>query len=145
MVAPPAALPGVRGIHHVAFAVRDLDASLERWLALTSGEVELRAAVPEFGVEAASIEWSGGTLLELISPLGSEGGVAKFLESRGEGFHHVAFAVASVAACLEAARIAGLRAIDGEPRTGLHGTPVAFLHPSAAGGTLVELVEVPLA
>lgn len=137
-------LPDVVGIHHVAFAVADLDAAVERWLAF-GAELELRAVVEDQGVEAASLEWHGGgpTLLELVAPWGEASGVERFLERSGEGMHHVAWAVRDVAAALASLTRAGARVIDEAPRPGLHGTPVAFVHPRSMGGVLVELVEVP--
>ncbi len=139
-------LPGVVGIHHVALAVADLEAALERWLGL-GAELELRAVVADQGVEAASLEWHGGgpTLLELVAPHGDGSGVARFIERRGEGMHHVAWAVTDVQACLDTYARAGARVIDETPRTGLHGVPVAFVHPASTGGVLVELVQVPAA
>jgi methylmalonyl-CoA/ethylmalonyl-CoA epimerase len=140
------ALPGVVGIHHVALAVADLDAAIGRWLSF-GAHLELRAVVADQGVDAASLEWPGGgpTLLELIAPLDESSGVARFIDRRGEGMHHVAWAVADVRACLDHLARAGARVIDDEPRPGLHGTPVAFVHPSSTGGVLTELVEVPAA
>jgi methylmalonyl-CoA epimerase len=147
-------LPVVRGLHHVALAVADLDAAIELWTGAFGAEVELRAQVEVQGVDAATLMWRDaggapglphGTLLELVAPLTSESGIARFLDKRGAGMHHIAYAVDDVAAALAACVDAGLRVIDAEPRPGLHGTPVAFIHPASFGGTLVELVEVPAA
>ncbi|MCW2927084.1 MAG: methylmalonyl-CoA epimerase, partial [Thermoleophilia bacterium] len=74
---------------------------------------------------------------------GEASGVARFLERRGAGMHHVAWAVTDVAAALDHLARAGARLIDATPRPGLHGTPVAFVHPASMGGVLTELVEVP--
>ena len=149
----PAGIEGVLGLHHVAFAVADLDASVEYWTRMFGARIELRAVVEDQGVEAASLEWPAaaggpmgfahGTLLELIAPHGQESGITRFLERRGEGMHHVAWAVESVADALDDLARAGAKLIDTHARIGLHGTPVAFVHPSASGGVLVELVEVP--
>lgn len=145
-------IPGVVGIHHVAIAVRDLDESLAFWTGTLGARLELRAVVPEFGVDAACIQWSGaagapglpqGTLYELLAPLDESSGVARFLDSNGPGIHHVAWAVVDVTAALAALSRAGARIIDETPRPGLHGEPVAFVHPKSMGGVLVELVEVP--
>ncbi len=145
-------IPGVVGIHHVAIAVENLDASLEFWMTTFGATLELRAAVPEFGVDAACIEWAGapgppglphGTLYELLAPLDDTSGVARFLASNGPGIHHVAWAVTDVRAALDVLARAGARLLDEEPRLGLHGSPVAFVHPKSMGGVLVELVEVP--
>lgn len=139
----PVLVPGVVGIHHVAIAVADLDAAVDRWTRQLGAALELRAIVEEQGVEAASLEWGAGSLLELVAPWGEQSGVQRFLDSRGEGMHHVAWAVRDVVAALDALARAGARLIDEQPRPGLHGTPVAFVHPRSMGGVLVELVEVP--
>ena len=137
------AVPGIVGIHHVALAVADLDAAVDRWTRQLGAELELRAVVESQGVEAASLEWGSGSLLELVAPWGEGSGVQRFLDARGEGIHHVAWAVEDVAVALESLARAGARLIDEQPRPGLHGTPVAFIHPRSMGGVLVELVEVP--
>lgn len=153
---PKSALPGVVGLHHVALAVADLDAAIELWTGTFGARVALRDVVEVQGVEAAALAWDGaaggapglphGTELELVAPApgeaGARSGVARFLEMRGAGLHHVAWAVDDVATSLAAAVALGMRAIDSAPRPGLHGTPVAFLHPRSAGGVLVELVQV---
>lgn len=139
-----AALPGVVGIHHVALAVADLDAALPRWLAM-GAVLHLREVVTDQAVEAAALGWpgSGGpTELELIAPTSDSSGVARFIESRGEGMHHVAWAVHDVQDCLDELERVRARLIDRVPRIGLHGTPVAFVHPRSMGGVLVELVQV---
>ena len=146
------AVPGIVGIHHVAFAVPDLDAAVDRWTRQLGAELELRAIVEQQGVEAASLQWPGaggatglphGTLLELVAPWGEQSGLRRFLDQRGEGMHHVAWAVADIDAALASLARAGARLIDEYARPGLHGTPVAFVHPRSMGGVLVELVEVP--
>lgn len=150
----PADVPGVVGLHHVAIVVEDLDAALEFWLGTMGGQLELRAEVPQFGVDAACIEWTGargagqlphGTVYELLAPTDPAGGIARFLATNGPGIHHVAWAVTDVQAALDALARAGARLIDEVPRPGLHGSPVAFVHPKSMGGVLVELVEVPAA
>ncbi|MCW2922951.1 MAG: methylmalonyl-CoA epimerase [Thermoleophilia bacterium] len=136
-------VPGVVGVHHVAFAVPDLDAALEHWTTVLGAHLELRAVVAHQGVEAASLEWPGSpTLLELVAPLDETSGVARFIAKRGAGMHHVAWAVEDVAGSLHVLARSGARLIDAEPRVGLHGTPVAFVHPASMGGVLVELVQV---
>lgn len=149
-----AQVPGVVGIHHVAIVVRDLDESLEFWTGTLGATLELRAAVPDFGVEAACIEWSGaagaaglphGSLYELLAPLDEKGGIARFLATNGPGIHHVAWAVTDIDEALASLAGAGVRLIDETPRPGLHGSPVAFVHPKSMGGVLVELVQVPAA
>ncbi|MDZ7702829.1 MAG: methylmalonyl-CoA epimerase [Halobacteriales archaeon] len=84
---------------------------------------------------------AGEPSIELLEPLGAEGPVARFLDRRGPGLHHLAFEVDDVAAALDAATAAGIEAIDETPRPGARGHTVAFLHPGSTGGVLVEFVE----
>ena len=99
-----------------------------------------RETVEEQGVKAVLLEVGEGHI-ELIEPLSPESGVAKFIERNGEGMHHVAYQTDDIDAALRRVREAGLRLIDEEPRTGIRGSRVAFLHPKATGGVLTELVE----
>jgi methylmalonyl-CoA/ethylmalonyl-CoA epimerase len=99
-----------------------------------------RETVEEQGVNAVLLEIGEGHV-ELIEPLSPESGVAKFIERNGEGMHHVAYQTDDIDAALEKVRAAGLRLIDEEPRIGIRGSRVAFLHPKATGGVLTELVE----
>lgn len=139
-----AALGARACLHHVGVAVPDIEAALELWTGLLGARLELRATLEEQAVHAASLELpGGGALLELIAPITpGTGGVGRFIERRGAGLHHVAWAVDDVASCLERLVEQRIRLIDAVPRTGLHGTPVAFVHPSSTGGVLTELVEV---
>jgi methylmalonyl-CoA/ethylmalonyl-CoA epimerase len=136
-------LLGSTGIHHVGLAVTNLDESLTEWTGLAGGILEVRAELPEQGVEAAAIVLPDGGEIELICPLdpNAPGGVAKFLRMKGPGLHHIALSVPDVSASLSNAKAEGVRLIDDVPRLGLHGVPIAFLHPSAGGGVLVELIE----
>lgn len=128
-------------VHHVAFAVPDLDDALVDYADFSGqSELVLRADLPEFGVSAAALQ-VGSTEIELIAPLDDDSGVARFLDSRGPGLHHVAYAVHDISAEIRRLSAAGRRLIDDEPRIGLHGTRVCFVHPGAAGGVLTELVE----
>jgi methylmalonyl-CoA epimerase len=129
----------VSGVHHVGVAVDDLDAAIERWRSLFAATLEHREALPEQGVVAASLRVGGGRV-ELLSPLGPDTPVGRFLERRGPGMHHVAFHVDDVAAELSRLRADGVRLIDEEPRQGLFGLQVAFVHPEATGGVLAEFV-----
>ncbi len=83
----------------------------------------------------------GDSHVELIAPLGADTGVARFLEQRGPGLHHVAYRVDDIEAALASLSAAGVRLIDERPRAGIRGSRVAFLHPTAAGGVLTEIVE----
>jgi methylmalonyl-CoA/ethylmalonyl-CoA epimerase len=126
-------------LHHVAFVVADLDLALEgqRRIGFHSGE---RFTLEEQGVEVATLQ-AGASWIELIRPLDPEGAIARFLEKRGEGFHHVAYAVTDLEAALRTLQEAGVRLIDESPRTGAHGWRIAFVHPEACSGVLLELVQ----
>jgi methylmalonyl-CoA/ethylmalonyl-CoA epimerase len=126
-------------VHHIGVAVRSIARARRVYetLGLSVGPVE---ALPDDGSAAAFVE-IGGTRLELLEPLGLEGPIARFLARRGEGLHHLAVAVRDIAAALQAARGAGVRALDDAPRRGAHDTRIAFLHPRDTHGVLIELVE----
>jgi methylmalonyl-CoA epimerase len=127
-------------IHHVGVAVEDLDEALATYERLFGAELEQRETVPDQGVEAASVR-VGESRLELLAALGEETPVGKFLSSRGPGMHHVAYEVANLPAELARLKSAGAELIDPEPRHGLYGLEVAFVHPDAVHGVLSELVS----
>jgi methylmalonyl-CoA/ethylmalonyl-CoA epimerase len=127
-----------RDLHHVGIAVADLDAAVARWCGLLGAEVEAREEVPSQGVRAVALHTGTGRV-ELLCPTAADTPVGRFLERRGEGMHHVAFAVDDVVAELALLRAAGATLVDEVPRQGLYG-PVAFVHPETMGGVLVELV-----
>ena len=129
-------------VDHIGVAVDDLDAAIalhERAYGMT---VAHREVVDEQGVEAVLLD-VGENHVELLRPLSAETPVGRFLASRGPGLHHVAYQVADVDAALAALRERGLRLIDEQPRTGIRGSRVAFLHPAASGGVLTEIVQPP--
>lgn len=127
-------------IHHVAYVVADLDGALERLARTFDLRPGIREMIDEQGVEAALCD-PGGAAVELIQPLDPAGAIARFLEARGEGLHHVAFEVADLDAALADLRARGAELIDERPRRGLGGHLVAFVHPSSASGVLTELVQ----
>jgi methylmalonyl-CoA/ethylmalonyl-CoA epimerase len=127
-------------IHHVAYVVADIDAALERLGATFDLRPAVREVMADQGVEAA-LCGPAGAAVELIRPLDADGAVARFLEARGEGLHHVAFEVADLEAALTELRARGAELIDERPRAGLGGHLVAFVHPRSANGVLTELVE----
>ncbi|MDH3540147.1 MAG: methylmalonyl-CoA epimerase [Acidimicrobiia bacterium] len=129
-------------IHHIGIAVRDLDAAIEEYRRLYRVEPVHREAVHSQGVEEAMIP-VGGSHVQLLAPLNDESPVGKFLATRGEGMHHVAYAVLDIDAALAHLRAQGARLIDEEPRVGGGGARIAFVHPRSLAGTLVELVESP--
>jgi methylmalonyl-CoA/ethylmalonyl-CoA epimerase len=127
-------------IDHIGVAVSDLDAAIAIHRDTYGMPLVHRETIDEQGVEAALLD-VGDSHVELLAPLSGDTPVGRFLEKRGPGLHHVAYRVDDVAATLDELRAAGLRLIDEEPRTGIRGSRVAFLHPSASGGVLTELVE----
>jgi methylmalonyl-CoA/ethylmalonyl-CoA epimerase len=127
-------------IHHVAYVVADIDVALARLEATLGLRSAIREVMEEQGVEAALCGPAGGAV-ELIRPLDPEGPIALFLESRGEGLHHVAFEVDDLEATLADLRARGAELIDERPRPGLGGHLVAFVHPRSANGVLTELVQ----
>jgi methylmalonyl-CoA epimerase len=129
-----------RGIHHVGLAVADLDEAVRTYERLFGGTLEHRARVDDQGVEAASMR-VGESRVELLAPLGDETPVGKFLASRGPGMHHVAYEVEDVHAALADLRQQGAELIDAEPREGMFGLEVAFVHPESIHGVLTEVVS----
>ena len=127
-------------IDHIGVAVEDLDAAIALHEEAYGMEVVHRETVPEQGVEAVLLD-VGENHVELLAPLGPETPVARFLAKKGPGLHHVAYQVVDIDAALAELRSAGLRLIDESPRTGIRASRVAFLHPSATGGVLTEIVE----
>lgn len=144
----PLSAPGLRlptvlpyNIHHVAVAVRDLEDAIARHEDLYGVGPIHRERVESQGVDEAMLPL-GGSHLQLLAPLGPDTPVGRFLDKRGEGLHHVAYAVADIRQALAHLKEQGVRLIDEEPRPGGGGHSIAFVHPAAFAGTLVELVEV---
>jgi len=127
-------------IHHIAVVVRDLDAALDLYRDALGLEMSERRQVPEEGVEIAFLPAGEGEI-ELLRPLDEESGVARFLEKRGEGLHHVCLAVDDVEAAMERLQAAGAQLLSDEPRVDAHGTRYVFVHPKSAHGVLLELYE----
>jgi len=130
-----------RGIHHLGVAVDDLDEAVATYERLFGAELEHREAVPDQGVEAASLR-IGADRVELLASLGTESPVGKFLAKRGPGMHHVAYEVEDVGEALRELSAHGAELIDEHPRRGLFGLEVAFVHPDAVHGVLAEVVSV---
>jgi methylmalonyl-CoA/ethylmalonyl-CoA epimerase len=127
-------------VHHLGLAVRDVDAAaafyqqtfgVAEWEFIDMPERHMRVA-------AASLN---GTMIEIIAPTSDEAAFAKYLSEKGQGMHHVAYQVDDIHAALAELKARGVQLIDQEPRPGLHGTLVAFIHPKATLGTLIELVQ----
>jgi methylmalonyl-CoA epimerase len=127
-------------IDHVAIAVRDLDAAIAWYEEVFGATVEHRETVESDGVAEALIRVAD-SYIQLLTPIRDDSPVAKYLEKKGEGLHHVGYRVANCARALEAVKASGGRVIDDAPRPGSRGTIVAFVHPKTSFGTLIELVE----
>jgi methylmalonyl-CoA epimerase len=127
-------------IDHVAIAVNDLDAAIGWYEEMFGATVAHREVVERDGVEEALLKVAD-SYIQLLTPLSADSPVAKYLERNGEGIHHVGYRVDDCAAALGALQAHGVRVIDSVPRPGSRGTTVAFVHPKAAFGTLVELVQ----
>jgi methylmalonyl-CoA/ethylmalonyl-CoA epimerase len=132
---------GIGRIHHVAVIVRDLEASLGLYRDRLGLNVE---SVLDMEYDHVMIGFLpvGGTKIELVQPTDNTTGSARFLESKGEGFHHVCFEVPDIQAALDSLAAMGLTLVDPAPRMGGEG-PVAFIHPKSCHGVLVELIEAP--
>lgn len=129
----------IRGVDHVGLVVERIDDALETWQQLLGATLERRETLGEQGVEAAMLRVGEGRV-ELIAPVRSDTGVARFLASRGAGMHHLALEVADVRAALAELEAAGAKLVDSAPRAGLGGHEVAFVHPDAVHGVLVEVI-----
>ena len=127
-------------IDHVGVAVEDIDATLGLFRDILQMPLVHRETVTEQGVDAALLDVGDGHI-ELLQPLGADTAVGRFLARRGPGLHHVAYRVDNVEETLKALAGAGIALIDSEPRTGIRGSRVAFLHPKSTGGVLTEIVE----
>ena len=127
-------------VDHVGIAVRDLDAAVAWYQQTFGATVAHRERIETDGVDEALLA-VGGSFIQLLAPFRDDSPVARFLDRRGEGIHHVGYRVDDCAAALSSVQSAGAQVVDEHPRTGSRGTIVAFLHPKGAFGTLIELVE----
>jgi methylmalonyl-CoA/ethylmalonyl-CoA epimerase len=132
--------PMFTAIDHTGIAVADLDAAIPFYRDVLKFELVHRETVEEQGVEAVLFD-VGDAHVELIAPLGPDTGVAKFIEKRGTGLHHVAYRVGDIDSVLAQLKADGVRLIDEQPRIGIRESRVAFIHPAATGGVLTEIVE----
>jgi methylmalonyl-CoA/ethylmalonyl-CoA epimerase len=137
----PAHIRGLGKIHHVALIVGSIDKALELWRDQLGLELETVTDIVTDRVRIAFLT-VGESKIELVEPTDDTTGVARFLASKGEGFHHVCFEVSNLAETLLRLEIDGLELIDTAPRRGAEG-PVAFIHPRSCHGVLVELIEAP--
>lgn len=126
-------------VDHVAFVVANLDEVVPMYTERLGFRVLERREIPEQGVEVCFLD-ATPVRIELIQPTRDDTGVARFLQKRGEGQHHVCFRVPDIRAALTALAAAGFELIDAEPRRGVHGW-VAFVHPRSTHGVLIELLQ----
>jgi methylmalonyl-CoA/ethylmalonyl-CoA epimerase len=129
----------VKHISHIGIAVRDLDEGIAFYQKLGLS-LEAIEEVPSQMVKVAFFP-VGDTRIELLSPTSDESPIARFIEKKGEGIQHLAFAVDDLPQALRDSEEEGIRLIDKEPRPGAHGADIAFLHPKSTGGVLIELCK----
>jgi len=127
-------------IDHIGVAVEQIEPALELYRDSFQLEVAHREVVSEQGVEAVLLD-VGENHVELLAPLAADTPVGKFLAKQGPGLHHVAYQVSDIDATLQALKQAGMQMIDQQPRTGIRGSRVAFMHPRATAGVLTEIVQ----
>jgi methylmalonyl-CoA/ethylmalonyl-CoA epimerase len=130
---------GLQRIDHIGLVVQDLDAALQTYCNSLGFRLLERISIPEQLVEAAFLDAGNGTV-ELIAPTDTTSGTARFLQTRGEGTHHLCFEVEDIVAALAELEAKGLKLIDATPRQGVHGL-VAFVHPKATHGLMIELLQ----
>lgn len=138
--APPSTAGLLTEIDHVAIAVHDLEGAIAYYAEVYGATVDHREVVESDGVEEALLKVAE-SYIQLLTPTRPDSPVAKYLEKKGEGLHHIGYRVADCAVALNAVKAAGGRTIDDTPRPGSRGTTVAFIHPKTTFGTLVELVQ----
>ena len=126
-------------LDHIGIAVEDIEKAVETYERL-GFTVESVDDVPGFGVKVAFLPMESGNV-ELVQPVKDDSAMAKYLEKKGEGIHHLCFEVHDIQAELARLEAAGVELVDKVPRQGAHGTLVAFLHPKSTGGVLIELAE----
>ncbi|MEY4069199.1 MAG: methylmalonyl-CoA epimerase [Actinomycetota bacterium] len=127
-------------IDHVAIAVSNLEAAIDYYQRAFGATVDHREVVERDGVEEALLKVAE-SYVQLLTPTRPDSPVAKSIEKRGEGLHHIGYRVADCKVALAAMIAAGATPIDKEPRPGSRGTTVAFIHPKGSFGTLIELVQ----
>ncbi|WP_213698445.1 methylmalonyl-CoA epimerase [Acetomicrobium sp.] len=128
------------GVDHIGIAVKSIDEALKFWEETLGIKCTGREEVAEQKVVTAFLPL-GGTEIELLEPTSPESPISKFIESRGEGIHHLALKVEDIEAALQELKDKGIRLIDEKPRCGAGGAKIAFVHPKAAGGVLLEISE----
>ena len=139
MSTTPNASP-VKALSHIAIAVREAEPLVQTLVASLGATRGGEEVLDDGGLKVVFIH-AGPVTFELLEPQRPDHTVAKFLETRGPGLHHVSLEVADLAGQLATAKAAGVRLIDETPRAGAHGTQVAFMHPKSTGGVLLEMCQ----
>jgi len=133
----------LENLYHVAIAVRNIGEAEKLYETALGLKVEHREVVDDQGVRTSMlVPEKGGTALELLEPLSEESPISKFLDKRGEGIHHICFLVDDIEAALEKLKKEGVKLIDESPRPGAYNSRVAFIHPKAMNGVLIEIAEL---
>ncbi len=133
-------------VDHIGIAVRDLDEGIALFAGLLGLELERTEEVPQENVRVAFLKLDRqGALghVELLAPMSDQGAIARFIEKKGPGLHHIALAARDIGLVLERCRAAGLVPLDETPRAGAGGKRIAFLHPKSTGGVLIEVCAEP--
>ncbi len=131
-------------LYHIAIAVNNLKDAEELYKNVAGLKITHREEIPEQGVRASMLqpESETGTAIELLEAIDENSPIAKFIEKKGEGIHHICFRVDDIEKSLEDLKSKGIRLIDEKPRVGAYNSKVAFIHPKAMNGVLVELAEL---
>ena len=133
----------LENLYHVAIAVRDLEQAEKLYQTALGFKVEHREVVKDQGVRTSMlVPEKGGAAIELLEPVDDNSPISKFLDKRGEGIHHICFLVDDIEAVLDRLKERGVRLIDESPRPGAYNSRVAFIHPKAMNGVLVEIAEI---
>lgn len=128
-------------VAHIGIAVADLEKSIRAFELLTGRKIEAIADVPDQKVRVAMLGGHDAARIELVAATSPDSPIARFIKKRGEGLHHICIYVDDLEKRLRELKAAGVRLIDEQPRIGADGAKIAFVHPSGAGGVLVELQE----
>lgn len=131
----------IKNINHIAIIVPDLEGAVAFWEGALGLKLARTESVPEEGVDVAFLP-IGGSNVELLKPTVADSGVARFLEKRGPGIHHLCFEVDDIAATMEQLRAHNVQLINEQPQVGHGGRKYAFVHPKSTGGVLVELYQL---
>jgi methylmalonyl-CoA/ethylmalonyl-CoA epimerase len=133
-------MPKIKRIDHIAIVVQDIDSSLRFWRDALGLDLEHVEEVPEQASIVAFLP-TGESEVELVEPTSEDSGIARYLNKRGPGIHHICFQVEGIEAALEDLKSKGVRLINETPTKGAGGKKVAFIHPESTNGVLVELYE----